>query len=268
MKKLLLAAAVAVSIPSAQAIGFFDFEVGVGGAFNTLNDGSIGDDVSLTTNADTSVDLDLEAKAGYYLQGRIGMPVLPDLKVRYETLRMESGEANGNFDFFGTTFNVDGEAILDMTHLDTALVFGPKFIPFVDYLDVGVNLRWLLGGFEAEVDTPDGKERVDQPFEFEGIPAVIPMIHLAAATTIPVADVQLSGALNTFPVAGLNMTDWNLKARYYAPLPTNILAKVGVEAGYRKWTIDINGAESEVVPEDAKLEFDASGFFLGAVVTF
>ncbi|WLD57280.1 hypothetical protein NFC81_11180 [Salinispirillum sp. LH 10-3-1] len=267
MKKLLLAAAVAASVPSAQALPFFDFDFGAGGAFNTLNDGSIGDDVTLTTNPD-KIELDLQAKMGFYLQGRVGMPVLPDLKVRYETLRMESGDANGNFDFFGTTFNVEGEAILDMTHLDTALVFGPKFIPFVDYLDVGVNLRWLLGGFEAE--DSGGNERVEQAFEFEGIPFVVPMLHFAAATTIPVADVQLSGALSTFPVTGLNMTDWNLKARYYAPLPINMLAKVGVEAGYRKWTIDIDGTKAELIPlpEEAQLQFDASGFFLGAVVTF
>lgn len=267
MKKLILAAAMVAAVPSAQALPFFDFEFGAGGAFNTLNGGSIGDDVSLTSSSSTSVDLDLQAKMSYYLQGRVSMPVLPDIKLRYESMKMVSDDADGTFDFFGQSFVVDGEAILDMTYLDTALVFGPKFIPFVDYLDVGVNLRWLFGGFEAEADTGD---RVSQDFEFDGIPFVVPMLHFAAATTIPAIDVQLSGAINTFPVVGLNMTDWNVKARYYAPLPINMLAKVGVEAGYRKWTIDIDGEKAELIPlpSDAQLEFDASGFFLGAVVSF
>lgn len=269
MKKLLLAAAVAVSIPSAQAIGFFDFEVGAGMAFNTLNSGGTSSedfDASFTDSGGDDANLDLEAKNGLYLGGRIGMPVLPDLKVRYESMKMESNDASGTIVFFDTEFSVDGEVSLDMSHLDTAVVLGPKFIPFVDYLDVGVNVRWLLGGLEAEVDNGP---RESQSFEIsEGVPLFIPMLHLAAAVSIPTVDVQLAGTVNTIPVAGANMTDWNIKARYYAPLPTNILAKVGVEAGYRKWTIDIDGTEAAFLPEEANLSFDASGFFLGAVVAF
>lgn len=262
MKKTLLAMAMVATAPAVSALPLVDVEAGLGMNFNTLNSGAIGDDVSLTDGK--TVNLDLDAANGLYVSGRLGFPLLPDLKVRYESMKLSNDNVIGTVEFFGESFNVSGDAELDMSHLDTALVLSLKMFPFVDYIDAGVNARWMLGGFTAEV----GGQSQTQDFEANGVRLFIPSLHLAGAVSIPVVDAQISGAVNTLPISGASMNDWHIKARYYAPLPTNLLAKVGVEAGYRKWTIDINGADSAFMPDEAVLNFDTSGLFVGAVVSF
>lgn len=262
MKKWILAASLAAATPSAMAMPFVDLELGGGLTFPTLNSGGFGDDVSLTdSGADTR--LDLSADNGFYLSGRMGVPILPTIKFRYESLSYANSDFNQPFTAFGEEFEAEGEVHLDMSYLDTALVYGiPNLIPGIDYyVDFGVNLRWLLGGIEVEVEGET---------ESESLPPVpLPSGHLAAGVTIPVVDVELSGELNTLPIEGLSYNDWNLKARWYAPLPTNIIARLGIEGGYRSWTVDIDGGEAPFIDdEDIQLNFDTSGFFVGTVLKF
>lgn len=263
MKKIMAAAVVAACIPAAQAAPFVDLEFGGGMTFPALNDGMIGEEVSLTDSGG-DVNLDLEANNGFYLGGRIGLPIVPDVKVRYERLIFENDDVTEEFDAFGETFVVEGESLLDMSYIDTVFHYGlPDLAPGIDYyVDFGVNLRWLLGGFEAE--TEDGER---ESYSFPGVP--LPAGHLAGGVTIPAVDVELSAELNTLPLSGFTHNDWNVKARWFAPLPLDWVAKLGLEAGYRSWTIDIDGEEAGLIDDDDfKLEFDTSGFFVGTAVTF
>lgn len=264
MKKTLLVMAMAATAPSVLALPLIDVEAGLGMNFNTLNSGAIGSDVSLTGSGGDVVNLDLTAANGLYVSGRLGLPVLPDVKVRYESMKLSNDNVTGTVEFFGESFTINGEAELDMSHLDTALAFSLKMFPFVDYIDLGLNARWMLGGFTADV----AGETKEQAFEASGVRLFIPTLHLAGAVSIPVVDAQISGAINTLPFEGASMNDWHIKARYYAPLPINMLAKVGVEAGYRKWTIDIDGSKAAFMPEEAVLNFDVSGLFVGAAISF
>ncbi len=262
MKKIMAAALVAACVPAAQAAPFVDLEFGGGMTFPSLNDGQVGNDVSLTDSGG-EFNLDLEADNGFYLGGRIGLPIVPDVKLRYERLRFENSDFNQTFKAFGETYTAEGEVSLDMSHLDTVLHYGlPDLAPGIDYfVHFGVNLRWMLGGFEAEVEN---SERESEDFGFP-----IPAGHLAAGVTLPMADVQLAGELNTLPLSGLSHNDWNIRARWFPPLPLDWAAKVGLEAGYRSWTIDIDGSEAGLIDDDDfVLEFDTSGFFVGTAVTF
>ena len=251
MKRTLMAATLVASAPSAMALPFIDLEAGGGMTFPTLDSGNIGDDVSLTDSGD-NITLDLSGETGFYLNGRVGLPIIPDIKLRYERLN------------YSNSFDVEGEATLDMSYLDTAFVYGlPDLVPGVDYyVDFGLNLRWMLGGFEAEVNTGNT--------ESESFPAVpLPSAHLAGGVTIPTVDVEVSGALNTLPIDGLNFNDWNVKARWFVPLPTDAIARLGLETGYRSWSIDIDGQEASWLgDDDAKLDFSTSGFFVGTALTF
>lgn len=266
MKKWILAASLAAATPTAMAMPFVDLEFGGGLTFPNLNGGQIGEDVFLTTDGDENdgqVNLDLSADNGFYVAGRFGIPILPNVKFRYENLQVGNSNVTQTFEAFGEEFVAEGEVILDMSYLDTAFVYGiPNLMPGIDYyVDFGLNLRWLLGGIEAEVEGERQSESLP--------PVPLPSGHLAAGVTIPMVDVELSGELNTLPIDGLNYNDWNVKARWYAPLPTNIIARLGIEAGYRSWTVDIDGGESDLIDdEDVKLDFDTSGFFVGTVVKF
>lgn len=263
MKKVLMAATLIASAPSAMALPFIDLEAGGGMTFPTLDSGNIGDDVSLTDSGD-NITLDLSGENGFYLNGRVGLPIIPDIKLRYERLNYSNSNVQETFDFYGTTFDVEGDATLDMSYLDTAFVYGlPDLVPGVDYyVDFGLNLRWMLGGFEAEADTGDT--------ESESFPVVpFPSAHLAGGVTIPTVDVEVSGELNTLPIDGVNFNDWNIKARWFAPLPTDAIARLGIEAGYRSWSIDIDGEEASWMGDDeAKLDFSTTGFFVGTALSF
>ncbi|MCH8552226.1 MAG: hypothetical protein LAT62_09840 [Natronospirillum sp.] len=266
MKKTLMAAALVAFAPAVQAAPFIDFEVGGGLTFPSLNDGGTGsgDDRVSFTDSGGDVQLDLEANNGFYLGGRLGLPIVPDIKLRYERLTFENSNFEETFEAFGETYQADGEIFLDMSYIDTVFFYGlPDLVPGVDYfVDLGVNLRWLLGGFEAEIDGGDSES-----FDFPGIP--LPAAHIAAGATIPTVDVELSGELNILPLSGLSHRDWNVKARWFAPLPVDFVARVGVEAGYRSWTVDIDGEDAGLIDDDDfQLDFETSGFFVGTAITF
>lgn len=267
MKKWILATSLVAAAPSAMALPFIDFEVGGGMTIPTLNDGQFGDEYSLTSSGGSEANLDLSAENGFYAGGRLGVPILPDVKLRYERLMMTNSNFEQEFEAFGQTFDAEGEIELDMSYLDTALVYGvPNLVPGLDYyFDFGLNLRWMLGGVAAEVSDDDGNtER--QSADFPGVP--IPAGHLAAGVTIPTVNVEVSGELNTLPIDGLAFNDWHLKARWYAPLPTNVIARLGLEAGYRSWTVNIDGNDTGLIDDDIQLDFDTSGFFVGTAIRF
>ncbi|MEX0584365.1 MAG: hypothetical protein WEB07_01275 [Natronospirillum sp.] len=262
---LALTTVFALAAPGVMALPGVDLEAGGGATFPSLNGGGFGDEYSLTDSGGSEENLNLSAENGFYLAGRVGVPILPDVKLRYETLNFSNSDFNREFQFGDQTFNAEGEIYLDMSYLDTALVYGiPDLVPGFDYfIDFGVNLRWLLGGVEAEVEGQSERQSEDFPV----IP--LPSGHLAAGVTIPVANVQLSGELNTLPLDGLSYNDWNVKARWFLPLPINMLAQLGIEAGYRSWIVDIDGSEATWMgADDLKIDFDTSGYFVGTGISF
>ncbi len=264
MKKTLMAATLIASAPSAMALPFLDLEAGGGMTFPNLDSGQFGDEYSLTDSGGTQANLDLSAENGFYLNGRIGIPIVPDLKLRYERLNYSNSNFNEDFEFLGKTIEADGQVDLDMSYLDTTFVYGlPDLAPGIDYfVDFGLNLRWRLGGVDAEEQ--GGYSR---SVDFAAIP--LPAGHLAGGVTIPVVDVEVSGELNTLPINGLGFNDWNIKARWFAPLPTDAIARLGLEVGYRNWSIDIDGEEASWLgDEDTKLELSTSGFFVGTSLSF
>lgn len=257
MKKWIAASALVLAGGGvAQGLPGIDLEVGAGYGMHNLNDGQIGDDVSLVDDSSKTTQLDLGDTSGLYLRGQVGVPILPKLKFQYQPMTFESDSASSTFDLpNGNSVAATGSVKLDMSHLDTSLYYGlPDLAPGIDYyVDLGLNLRWLLGGMD--VTTSNGTESAD----FTGLP--LPAGHIAGGVTIPGIDLELSGKLNTLPIDGLTYRDWNLKARYYVPTPVAALTKIGVEAGYRSWMIDVDN-------DDVKLNMETSGLFAGVSAGF
>ncbi len=262
MKKWLATGAVMLAAgASAQGLPGIDLEVGGGYATYNLNGGQLGQDVSLVNDQSKDHQLDLDGGSGLQLRGKLGVPILPKIKFQYQPMVFANDNVTETFEAFGQTYTAQGEVELDMTHLDTTLHYGlPDLFPGIDYfVDFGVNLRWLLGGFEADV----GGET--ESYDFGAIP--LPGGHLAGGVTLPVVDVELSGKVNTLPLEGLTNTDWEVKARYN--LPVVPVADIGVEAGYRSWLIDVDGSESALIPEDELIiNLETSGFFVGVAAGF
>lgn len=276
MKKLILAAAIAATVPMASAKVLINIDGGVGYNINTLGEDShlMNNTFDLTSDqvtygSDPSYGLNMEANNGLYGWASISLPVLPDVKLKYESLVLEG--ANNftlNEEIYGETYTMDGkiESVLDLSHLDMALTIGLP-LPVVD-IDFGLNVRSMLGGFSATGDVGSERKTVEAPFQIGSTPLIVPMGYVSAAGTIPGAGVKVSGELSTLPLGDTKISDWNVKGTWYAPLPTNLLVKFGLEGGYRSFNMTIGDSTLGADTSDFASDVGVSGFFLGATAHF
>jgi len=275
MKKWIAVAVVAFAVPVASAKVLISIDAGVGYNLNSLASDStlINDTFDLASTeangASSPYNLGMEANGGIYGWAKISVPLLPDVKVKYESMVLEGTNAvTINEDIFGETFSLTGdvESALDLSHVDLALTIGLP-LPVVD-IDFGVNARSMLGGFSATGQVSGESETIDAPFQIGSTPIIIPMGYLSVAGTIPTVGVKLSGELSTLPLGDTKISDWNVKGTWYAPLPTNMLVKLGVEAGYRSFNMTISDKILWLDTADFQSSVGVSGFFLGAAMHF
>ena len=275
MNKWIAAAAMTLAMPIASAKVLISIDAGAGYGLRSLSDDStlINDTFDLasteTNGASAPYNLGMEAKGGLYGWAKISVPLLPDVKVKYENMVLTGSQnVTINETVFGETYSLSGEVVstLDLSHLDLALTIGLP-LPVVD-IDFGVNARSMLGGFSAYAEAAGESSAVDAPFQIGSTPIIIPMGYLSVAGTIPGVGVKLGGEISTLPLGETNITDWNIKGTWYAPLPTNMLVKLGLEAGYRSFNMTISDKILWLDTADFQSNVGVSGFFLGAAMHF
>ncbi len=276
MNKWIVAAAMTLAVPMASAKVLISIDAGAGYNLNGLGDGSnIATDFDLgstaTNTGSAPYNLGMEAKGGLYGWAKISVPLLPDVKVKYESMVLDgTNNVNINVPVFGESFNMTGDvnSILDLSHLDLALTIGLP-LPVVD-IDFGLNARSMIGGFSATGTVGSEEKTIDAPFSISdsGTPLIIPMGYLSVAANIPGVGVKVGGEISTLPLGDTSFTDWNVKGTWYAPLPTNMLVKLGLEAGYRSFNMTIGDSTLGMDTSDLASEVSVSGFFLGAAMHF
>lgn len=270
MKKLLAAAVIAAAAPLGSAAVLIDIDGGIGYSFNSITSGSLGNgaiDLESSDVSSESIGLNQEAEGGVYLWSKISVPIFPDVGLKYQRL-VSSGtnEVNQTVEYGGEsqTFTGEVDSELDMSYLDLTLSYGVP-LPMAS-LDFGLNFRSLLGGLT--IDESSGNQSLDAPFEVGGTPIIVPMLYLAGTFNVPVADVRLGAEIKTLPLGDTSVTDWEIKGTWFAPLPTNLLVKFGVEAGYRHYGLNIGESTLNADTTDLQSELGFSGFFLGAAASF
>ncbi|PTY37108.1 hypothetical protein BGP77_07475 [Saccharospirillum sp. MSK14-1] len=268
MKIWIATAAVTLAAPMAWSAPLIDLTGSVGYSFNGLDEGTLANNsMDLTSDsANSPAGLDHEVDAGLYAAAKIGLPVLPDIGLKYESLVSNGSNTITDTISYGgesQSYAEDVESELDMSYLDVSLTYG---VPLpMSSIDFGLNFRTFMGGFKAEGQTSGQKLEAS----FSDGPVIVPMLYLAGsfAPPIPSTDLTLSGEIKTLPL-DTNVTDWNLKATWFAPLPTNALGKLGVEGGYRNYGVTISDNTAGADTADFASEISYSGFFLGATVQF
>ena len=270
MKKLLAAAAFASLAPLGSGAVLIDIDGGLGYSFNSITKGDLGDGaISLegsSVNQDV-IGLSQEAEGGVYFWSKVSVPIFPDIGLRYQHL-VSSGtnEVNSEVEFGGESRSFSGtvESELDMSYLDLTLSYG---VPLpIATIDFGLNLRSLLGGLSIEES--NGNESLEARFETGSRPIIVPMFYLAAAVNVPVVDARLNAEVKTLPLGDTSITDWEVKATWFAPMPSNALVRVGAEAGYRSYSLSIGDTVLGTNTSDLQSEIGFSGFFLGIAASF
>lgn len=274
MNKWAAAAVLALSVPMASAKVLISIDGGLGYNFNSLSDDAkIGGDNGVELASDNKTNgLNMDADGGFYGWAKISLPVLPDVKLKYENLKL-SGDNTINYTIpFGEqSFDVAGDVSseLDLSYLDFALTYGIP-LPMVN-IDLGINTRSLLGGLtvEGNIDgVANETKTVDFTFPDSDTPLIIPMAYVSVAGKIPTIDLTLSGELSTLPLGDTNITDWNIKGIWYAPLPTDLLVKFGIEAGFRHLGMTIGESTLGADTSDLETDIGINTFFLGGTVHF
>ncbi|WP_119395407.1 TIGR04219 family outer membrane beta-barrel protein [Salinibius halmophilus] len=263
MKKLVAAILVA-SAPLASAKLGLNIDVSAGGNFPTLaSDSNIGDTFNLES------DLGLEGQTGFYVFGSLEhpIPVLPNVRLHHKS-QVLSGEKEltEQVDFLGETIPASKvQTTLDLSHTDATIFWGIPFLPVVD-IEFGLNARVFNLGIEADLPKELNDQQVDDISASQMLP--LPMLYLAGDATIPVVGLNLGGEFKTIFIEENNITEYNIYGRYYAPLPTNLLVKVGVEAGWRQFNMTISDSLLGQDTSDLQSDITIGGAYVGLTARF
>ncbi len=264
------AAATVMFAPLASAKVLIDIDGGLGYSFNSLNEGSLAnDEIDLKGNNSTiePIGLNQDAENGLYAWTKISVPIFPDVGLKYQNLYSSGTNSISQTVSYGgesQTYAEDVESEFDLSYFDLSLTYG---IPLpTASIDFGLNFRSLIGGFSAEGQTTE--QSIETAFEVGGTPIIVPMLYLGGTFDVPVADVRLGAEIKTLPIGDTNITDFEVKGTWFAPLPTNILVKLGVEAGYRNYGLTIGDSTLGADTSDFASEVNYSGFFAGAALSF
>ncbi|MEX2319804.1 MAG: hypothetical protein WD668_00535, partial [Saccharospirillum sp.] len=236
----------------------------------SLNEGSLAnDEIDLKgdQNFGSPIGLNQDAESGLYAWTKISVPIFPDVGLKYQNLYSTGTNSIADTVTYGgesQTYSEEVDSEFDLSYFDLSLTYG---IPLPSAsVDFGLNFRSLIGGFSAEGQTSG--QSVDAAFEVGGSPIIVPMLYLGGSFDIPVADVRLGAELKTLPIGDTNITDLEVKGTWFAPLPTNILVKLGIEAGYRNYGLTIGDSTLGADTSDFASEVNYSGFFAGAAMSF
>jgi hypothetical protein len=286
MKKIIAVAALSALAPLGMALPLVDIAAGAGGSMPSLDEGMVANNAVFLTEGDELNYLNMNAGFGYYAWANVGVPLLPKVRVKYQSLVM-SGSNNVTFteSILGKelAFNGNVDSSLDLSHVDAIVTLGLGLpIPFLKpRVDVGLNGRAFLGSFEYSSDaavTFDG-EPVETdgagqysgsyPFEIVGMPPVIPMGYASAEVNIPFTGIRVKGEYSTLQF----VTDLDVRGTFYLPLPLKFIGKIGVEAGYKQFNLDIPATLEVPVlgsfdTSDYQTKVSISGIYAGATVAF
>jgi len=268
MKKLFAAASVvttsALLSVGAQAAPLLKIDAGAGMWMQDFSGELLDETINLKD------DLGISGTSNFYFYANVDHPIfiLPDFKIRHQGLVAEGDEGSipasiaagdefAGIDLSGITVDVD--TTMDLTYTDFVLNYGLP-LPMVD-LDFGLNTRFISGTFALK----NSDAGVDESGTFS-LP--LPMGHVAAEFEIPGANVRVGGELNILPLDGASVTDYSIRARYFFPLPTNMLMKLGVEAGYHAFSMEVGDEVLGTDTADLSSSVSASGIYAGATLRF
>jgi outer membrane protein len=241
----LAASCIIASLPSMASADILSFAIG-GGVWNETPEGNIIQPSNATTpTVDVKNNLFWTEESQAYLFATLEhpVPILPNVRLMYTSLD-HAGNGNTSFEFDGVTYS--GNVANDFTIEETDLLLYYEVLDNVVSLDLGLNIRLLDISFNIN----DGVNTTT-----ESVGGTVPMIYGMVGGT-PWPGVMLSAEANYMSYSGSTLSDFNAKISY----TTDFF--VGVEAGYRTQTIELDDVD------DTNANLDFKGPFIGAYVKF
>ena len=233
------------ALPVVAAADILSFTIGAGVWNETPEGNIIQPSNSPTPTVDVKNSLFWTEESQGYLFATLEHPVplLPNVRLMYISLD-HAGSGTTSFEFDGVTYsgNVANEFTIDQT--DLLLYY--EVLDNVVSLDLGLNVRLLDISFKIN----DGVNNIS-----DSVSAPVPMIYGLVGGS-PWPGVLLSAEANYMTLSGSTVSDFTAKISY----TTDFF--VGIEAGYRTQTIELDDVDNT----DANLDF--KGPFIGAYLKF
>lgn len=247
MKKLtLLAALVATTVPLAHADTILGVYAGFG-SWDSSYDGKAGE--PSTTLKDLGVN-DHKNKY-YYIAIEHPIPVLPNIRLEHTDINSKQTAT------ITTTFVIDGKTYtkgdevsseFDLTHTDATLYYEllDNWINF----DLGLTARKFDGFVYAKAKTATDGKKVN-------VDKTLPMLYGKVQFDLPFTGLSAGVEGNYVSYQGDKVTDYSAKVSY---LFDSVL-DVGLEAGYRKFSITVDD-------DELKTKINLKGPYVAAIAHF
>lgn len=202
-------------------------------------------DGQVLTDVDLGTELDLRGSnnASGYIAFEHPVPLLPNLRIAHTNLDDQGqGTINTTFTFQGETFVASQvvQSQIDATHTDATFYY--EVLDIGGDLDVGLTLRYLNGGLGIDD-------------EFEEVAGGLPMLYVRGKLGLPFTGTYITGLANGVSYSGNRLIDYSFGLGWETE--NFILPEIGVEAGYRRLSLDVDQDDFDV-----DVDVDFSGVYL------
>ena len=259
MKKLLTALAGFVMFAMTVSADFGRVEMGAGvwdnkpsGALTYVEDNT-------GVNGSYTSDEKSNSSAYVWLLIKHPIPILPNLRVEYTTLKDE-GKASGSFEDFKIEDIASGA--IDMTQYDAVLYYNILDNLAWTTLDLGIDVKFIDTKFDASgsLDLADGAGFVNTSYSVSETLA-LPMIYARVRVEIPATNIGIEADGKYVTYEDSTVSDYRVKIDYTFDFVPVI--QPAIEVGYRVQKFELSYNDDQT-----KLDLDFSGVYAGLMLRF
>ena len=253
MKKSLLGLVLVGLLGTVAQADIVRVEAGVG-MWDQSIDGNIqyNGDAAFTTD---DLNYGTETKPYAWMYVKHFIPIVPNLRLEYAAVEF-SDTTSSTFIYNGQTFTGSTSSTLTMDQLDAILYYNILDNTAWITLDLGLDIKSMDGQFQAT----GGGNTVN-----ESQTLVLPLGYARGRVEVPGTDLGFEAEVKYLGYKESKVSDMSIKVDYTL-VDMIPFVDLGIEAGYRIQTIDLDA--TDISSLDTSLALDVDGAFVGIVGRF
>ena len=208
-------------------------------------------DVAQTGKKKSNFVFDEKNQASLSVSLEHPVPILPNIRLRHTTLQGNDTKKVAVLEFANVVFAQDVNLDIDLTSTDLVLYY--EVLDNIVSADIGIATKLIDGDIVAKEVNGLNKKTVS-------IKEAIPMAYLSTKAKLPLTGLSLKADIAGVSYSGSSLSDIQAEIQYN--FIDNMAVDIGVKAGYRQITADLEDIENT----DANIEF--KGPYLGLEMHF
>jgi len=200
---------------------------------------------SLIANVSVEDELNIRSGSSSYLYVAFEhpLPLVPNIKVARTGIQDNgNGTLARDFTFGGTTYSSSEPVVTDIELTNTDVTLYYEVVDLGMDLDIGLTGRFFQGGVSLNGTRQD-------------INGFLPMIYGRARFGLPFTGTWVGGDINYMGFSGNQIADYAVRVGWETE--NLILPEIGIEGGYRRFSLDANADDLDV-----NIDTQVDGFFV------